>query len=102
MIMQICEAFLSAAEKLEIEIIEMDGEGNHVHLWVAYPPKWAISVLVNNLKSISSRRVSMLNTPLRKQSDRGIFWSRCYFACSTGGATIDTLKAYVASQKTPD
>ncbi|MGL4716257.1 MAG: IS200/IS605 family transposase, partial [Aeromonas sp.] len=27
---------------------------------------------------------------------------RSYFACSAGGATIETLKAYVASQKTPD
>ncbi|MEA9436827.1 IS200/IS605 family transposase, partial [Aeromonas rivipollensis] len=24
------------------------------------------------------------------------------FACSAGGATIETLKAYVASQNTPD
>lgn len=102
MIMQIRDAFLSAAEKLEIEILEMDGEGDHVHLLVAYPPKLAISVLVNNLKSISSRRVRILNTHLRKQSNHGILWSRSYFACSAGGATIETLKAYIASQKTPD
>lgn len=102
MIMQIRDAFLSAAEKLEIEILEMDGEGDHVHLLVAYPQKLAISVLVNNLKSISSRRVRILNTHLRKQSNHGILWSRSYFACSTGGATTETLKAYIALQKTPD
>ncbi|HGJ5857450.1 MAG TPA: IS200/IS605 family transposase, partial [Arsenophonus nasoniae] len=28
--------------------------------------------------------------------------SRSYFACSSGGATIETLKTYVESQKTPD
>lgn len=102
MIMQIHEALLSAAEKLEIEILEMDGEEDHVHLLIAYPPKLAVSVLVNNLKSISSRRVRILNPHLRKQSNHGILWSRSYFACSAGGATIETLKAYVASQKTPD
>lgn len=62
-----------------------------VHLLVAYPPKLAISVLVNNLKSISSRRVRILNTDLRKQSNHGILWSRSYFACSAGGVTIETL-----------
>lgn len=99
---QIREAFKSAAESLEVEILEMDGEADHVHVLVAYPPKLAISVLVNNLKSTSSRSVRILNTHLRKQSNTGVLWSRSYFACSAGGATIETLKAYVQSQKTPD
>lgn len=98
---QIRESFLSAAEKLEIDILEMDGEEDHVHVLVAYPPKLPVSVLVNNLKSISSRRVRILNTNLRKASNSGVLWSRSYFACSAGGATIETLKAYVRSQETP-
>lgn len=102
MIQQIREAFESAAEKLEIEIMEMDGEADHVHVLIAYPPKLSISVLVNNLKSVSSRRVRILNTNLRKVSNSGVLWSRSYFACSAGGATIETLKAYVASQETPE
>lgn len=102
MIEQMRGAFLSAAEKLEIDILEMDGEADHVHLLVAYPPKLAVSVLVNNLKSISSRQIRILNTHLRKQSNSGLLWSRSYFACRAGGATIETLKAYVASQNTPD
>ena len=101
MIAQIRESFLSAAEKLEIDILEMDGEEDHVHVLVAYPPKLPVSVLVNNLKSISSRRVRILNTNLRKASNSGVLWSRSYFACSAGGATIETLKAYVRSQETP-
>lgn len=93
---------MSAAEKLEIEILEMDDEADHVHVLVAYPPKLAVSVLVNNLKSISRRRVRILNTNLRKMSNSGVLRSRSYFACSAGGATIETLKVYVESQKTPD
>jgi putative transposase len=61
-IMQIRQAFNSAAESLEIEILEMDGETDHVHILVAYPPKLSISMLVNNLKSTSSRYVRILNT----------------------------------------
>ncbi|EOS95809.1 putative transposase, partial [Erwinia tracheiphila PSU-1] len=38
MIAQMREAFLSAAERLEVEIMEVDGEADHVHLLVAYPP----------------------------------------------------------------
>jgi len=36
---------------------------------------------------------------LRLQSKTGLLWSRAYFACS---ATIETLKAYMLSQDTPE
>ncbi|WP_285714786.1 IS200/IS605 family transposase [Proteus vulgaris] len=102
MIEQLRDAFGSAAGKLECDIIEMDGEPDHVHLLVAYPPKLAVSVMVNNLKSVSSRLLRQQNTHLRMQSKTGLLWSRSYFVCSTGGATIETLRTYVQSQSTPD
>lgn len=83
MIAQLREAFGSAAAKLECEIIEMDGEPDHVHLLVAYPPKLAVSVMVNNLKSVSSRLLRQQNAHLRMQSKTGLLWSRSYFVCST-------------------
>ncbi len=102
MIQQLRSYFDSACEKLECELLEMDGEIDHVHLLIAYPPKLSISVMVNNLKSASSRMLRQQNTHLTKQSKNGILWSRSYFACTAGGATIETLKSYVQNQKTPD
>ncbi|WP_338110700.1 IS200/IS605 family transposase [Rosenbergiella nectarea] len=95
------QASVALTTRPEIDILEMDGEEDHVHILVAYPPKLSVSVLVNNLKSISSRRVRILNTNLQKASNSGVSWSRSYFACSAGGATIETLKSYVISQETP-
>ncbi|WP_372883292.1 IS200/IS605 family transposase, partial [Psychromonas sp.] len=65
------------------------------------PPKLAISVMVNNLKSVSSRMLRLQNPYLTRQSKNAALWSRSYFACSAGGATIETLKNYVDSQSTP-
>ncbi|KAA5754534.1 IS200/IS605 family transposase, partial [Klebsiella pneumoniae] len=101
-IAQLRDAFGSAAAKLECEIIEMDGEQDHVHLLIAYPLKLGVSVMVNNLKSVSSRLLRQQNTHLRMQSKTGLLWSRSYFSCSAGGATIETLKAYVLRQNTPE
>ncbi|SEL85280.1 Transposase IS200 like, partial [Halomonas daqiaonensis] len=42
-----------ACEKLDCRILEFDGEEDHVHLLVEYPPKLLVSVMVNNLKSTS-------------------------------------------------
>ena len=100
MIEQLNEAFISACKRLESELIEMDGEEDHVHLLIAYPPKLSISVMVNNLKSTSSRRLRILNTHIPRQSNNSAFWSRSYFACSTGGVTLGMLKEYVQNQST--
>jgi len=102
MIDQLQEALDSACDKLDCQILEFDGEEDHVHLLVEYPPKLSISVLVNNLKSTSSRRIRHLNTHIPRLSKNGALWSRAYFACSAGGATIEEmLKAYVRGQDTP-
>ena len=39
----------------EAELKEFDGEKDHVHLLINYPPKVPISKLVNSLKGVSSR-----------------------------------------------
>ena len=100
MIVQLREAFDSACGKLECQLIEMDGESDHVHLLVAYPPRLSVSSMVGNLKSVSSRLLRLQNTHIPRQSKSSAFWSNSYFACSAGGVTIETLKAYVENQAT--
>ena len=98
MIGQLREAFESACVKLECELVEMNGEADHVHLLISYPPMLAVSVIVNNLKSVSSRMLRLQNSHLERQSKNAALWSRSYFACTAGGATLDTLKTYIESQ----
>ena len=40
---------------MQATLVEMDGEDDHVHLLVEYPPKVSVSSLVNSLKGVSSR-----------------------------------------------
>ena len=64
MIEQLREAFESACVKHECELIEMDGEQDHVYLLISYPPKLSISEMVNNLKAVSSRMLRLQNAHL--------------------------------------
>ena len=52
-----CTIFASVCADFGAELIEMDGEDDHVHLLVNYPPKVSVSTLVNSLKGVSSRRL---------------------------------------------
>jgi len=47
--------FKETIEEMGGILEEFDGEADHVHLLIQYPPKWSISKIVNNLKGRSSR-----------------------------------------------
>ncbi len=71
----------------ESDLVEFNGENNHVHLLVNFPPKVAIAKLVNSLKGVSSRRIRQEFPDLRRHYYRANkLWSGSYFAGSLGGA----------------
>ena len=41
----------------ETDLVEFNGKNNHAHLLINVPPKAAPTKPVNNLKSVSSRRI---------------------------------------------
>ncbi len=89
--------------KFEAELIELDGEKDHVHLLINYPPKVSISKLVNALKGVSSRKLRVKHEQYLKQFYyKGVLWSPSYFAGSCGGASIDFIKEYIENQNSPN
>lgn len=66
----------------EAELVEFDGEDDHVHLLVNYPPKVALSKLVNSLKGVSSRILRKQHPDLVRRYWKGVLWSPSYFAAS--------------------
>ena len=84
----------------EADLIEIDGEDDHLHLLITYPPKTSISRLVNSLKGVSSRRIRAPNYPeVRPALSGQAFWSPSYCAVSAGEAPLDTIKRYIQSQR---
>ena len=77
---------------------EFNGEDDHVHLLVEYPPTTQLSKLVNSLKGVSSRRLRQ-QFFLRTHKDH--LWSPSYFASSCGGAPLEIIKQYVQDQRRP-
>ncbi|OHV38599.1 hypothetical protein BBK14_13950 [Parafrankia soli] len=81
---------------------EFNGEDDHVHLLVEYPPKTAVSTLVNSLKSVSARRLrSEYTDRVNRYSMHGHFWSPSYFAASASGAPLASLREYIDRQQQP-
>jgi putative transposase len=98
-----CEQIMRAVcEDFETELVEFNGETNHVHLLVNFPPKVAVSKLVNSLKGVSSRRMRQEFPDLVQHYWRAQrLWSGSYFAGSVGGAPLAIVSRYIEQQNRP-
>ena len=86
-------------EKWSSELMEFNGEADHVHLLFQTNPTVQLSKLVNNLKTVSSR---LIRKEFREHLSRiywkPVFWHRSYCLISTGGVTIEVLRKYIEEQ----
>jgi len=93
--------FEKVCADFEAQLVEMNGEAEHVHLLINYPPKRSVSSLVNSLKGVSSRLLRMERPDIEKRYWKDVLWSPSYFAASCGGAPLGIIKQYVEQQKSP-
>lgn len=95
--------FEDICSRFESKLIEFNGEDNHVHLLISYPPKHSISKIVNSLKGVSSRLLRKENySEICEKIWGDHFWSPSYYAGSCGGVTIEQIKKYIENQQKPD
>lgn len=111
------EVCKGVAERMSFRLLEINGEEDHVHLLVEYPPKLSVSQIVNSLKGVSSR---MLRKEFNLIPHQDHLWSPSYFAISCGGecspeggspsvgncrtrkgAPIEQIKKYIENQEKP-
>jgi putative transposase len=92
------DSFRAVAQKMDFQILEFNGEPEHVHTLIEYPPKLSISQIANSLKGVSSRRYGQAGY---KKPHKEALWSPSYFVVSVGGETLEVLKQYIKNQSRP-
>ncbi len=102
MLKRLQSIFSDVCENFEVTLEEFDGERDHIHLIIHYPPKLTLSKLVNSLKGVSSRylRQEFKNT-IEKYYWKGMLWSPSYFVSSCGGAPLSIIREYIQNQESP-
>ncbi|BBD68377.1 transposase [Nostoc commune NIES-4072] len=92
--------------KWECELIEFGGEGDHIHALLETHPSVDLSKLVNNIKTVTSRRLrSEYSDHLSKfyWGTKPQFWSSSYAIISVGAqAPLSRLIEYVQNQEKPE
>lgn len=98
-----CETIMrSVCDELGATLDEFNGETDHVHLLITYPPTLAISTLAMRLKGRAAHTIRAENRlHVNTHHMNGHLWSPAYFAASAGGAPLATIKQYIENQARP-
>jgi putative transposase len=99
-----CERIMRGlCAEMGAELREFNGGHDHVHLLVGYPPKLAVSTLVNRLKAVSAHYLrTEFTSRISPHLVRGRLWSPSYFAVSAGNASLTVIKQYIDNHNQPD
>lgn len=98
---QLGEAIRELARQRESLILEGHLCSDHVHVYIAIPPKFAVAQVVGYIKGKSAIHIArMINGRTRNFTGEN-FWARGYFA-STVGRDEEVIRNYIRRQEVED
>ena len=96
------EIIKKLCEMKSVRLIEGKVCVDHIHMYVAIPPKLSVSELMSYLKGKSALMFFDRHPELRqKYSDRH-FWARGYYVGTVGNVNEDTIVQYIREQEEND
>ena len=85
----------------DVELLEANGEADHLHLLISAGPQICLANVINALKSATSRLVrKKYQQHLSQYFWKPYFWNRSYLILSSGGAPIEVICTYIQEQET--
>ena len=91
LIREICDTY-------NVQIIRGHVSKDHVHVFLSIPPQISVSTMAQYLKGKTARKILQENPKLNKSFWGKHFWSRGYFASTSGAITDESIIAYIEQQ----
>lgn len=90
------------SEHWSVEVLEFNGEEDHIHMLIDAHPAMDLSKYINNLKTVTSRLLRKeYGDHIKKYLWNESLWSRAYCLLSVGGAPIEVIRQYIENQDRP-
>lgn len=85
------------------ELVAINIDLDHVHLFIGLSPQDSISVVMKTLKGVSARLLnSKHKNDLSKVLYGGHIWSPSYYIATTSDNVMDNIKEYIINQGNED
>jgi len=98
---QLGEIFHEPAGHKESKVVEGHMMGDHVHMCLSIPPKYAVSNVVGYIKGKSAIQIARKFGDRQKNFAGEHFWARGYFV-STVGLDEHMTRTYIRNQEEED
>ena len=89
-------------EMKSVQIIEGKICVDHVHMYVAIPPKMAVSEFMSYLKGKSTLMLFDRHPEYRARRSDKHFWARGYYVATVGNVNEATIIEYIRNQEEND
>lgn len=88
------------ADNYGVEIVNLDGEDDHIHVLFQAKPTTDLVKFINTVKGATARRLrNEYANELKNELWGDSFWNDSYCLLSTGQVSLDVLKQYVEDQR---
>lgn len=85
------------AKDMDCEVVALEVMPDHVHLFLNCPPTLSPSEIMFWLKGSSSRELRLKYPHLQRMTST---WTRSFFCSTAGNVSSETVRRYIAEQKT--
>lgn len=94
------EILYKIAEDNKFQILEYNGDKDHIHLLINCSPQHYIPDMIKALKGVSARLLMKeYGDDLKKKLWGGHLWNPSYFVATVSENTEEQVKAYIQNQK---
>ena len=77
------------------DILSLEIQSDHIHLFVSIPPADAVATAVKLLKGITARKLFVAYPALKKSLWNGNLWSPSYYVGTAGNISAETIQRYI-------
>ena len=99
---ELAEILKKLCEMKQVRLIEGKVCVNHVHMYVAIPPKMSVSEFMSYLKGKSSLMIFDRHPEYRVRGGNRHFWARGYYVATVGNVNEETIIEYIKNQEEMD
>lgn len=85
-----------------VEILEGKVCKDHIHMYVAIPPKLSVSDFMGYLKGKSTLMLFDRHPEYRQKGGNRHFWARGYYVTTVGNVNEETIRKYIQEQEEND
>ena len=95
------QVFHELARQKGCKILSGNLVGDHVHMCISIPPKYAVASVIGYLKGKAAISIARQYGGKKQNFNGERFWARGY-AVSTVGFELEKIKSYIANQEKLD